>query len=69
MLGNLVPDDPLSANMVYHNEGAHIFMLFIRFFLRKSKNGQCLFNGPAARWRMERPGTVVYLRDVFHNVC
>ncbi|KAI9447862.1 hypothetical protein H4582DRAFT_2093146 [Lactarius indigo] len=22
----------------------------------------------AARWRMERPGTVVYLRDVFHNL-
>ncbi|KAH9076998.1 hypothetical protein EDB83DRAFT_2217806 [Lactarius deliciosus] len=33
-----------------------------------TKNGQCLFNGPAARWRMERPGTVVYLRDVFHNL-
>lgn len=33
-----------------------------------TKNGHCLFNGPAARWRMERSGTVVYLRDVFHNL-
>ena len=30
MLGNLVPDDPLPANLVYHNEGAYIFVLFTR---------------------------------------
>ncbi|KAI0303906.1 hypothetical protein BC826DRAFT_980327 [Russula brevipes] len=33
-----------------------------------TKNGKCLYNGPAARWRMERPGTVVHLRDIFHNL-
>ncbi|KAI0306999.1 hypothetical protein B0F90DRAFT_1622599 [Multifurca ochricompacta] len=33
-----------------------------------TKNGHCLYNGPATRWRMERPGTVVYLRDIFHNL-
>lgn len=33
------------------------------------KNGHCLYNGPAARWRMEHSGTVVHLRDIFYNVC
>ncbi|KAF8505939.1 hypothetical protein F5888DRAFT_1604331 [Russula emetica] len=33
-----------------------------------TKNGNCLYNGPAARWRMEHSGTVVYLRDIFHNL-
>lgn len=33
-----------------------------------TKNGHCLYNGPAVRWRMEHSGTVVYLRDIFHNL-
>ncbi|KAI0000051.1 histidine kinase-like ATPase, partial [Russula vinacea] len=33
-----------------------------------TKNGRCLYNGPAARWQMEHSGTVVHLRDIFHNL-
>jgi len=33
-----------------------------------TKNGHCLYNGPAARWRMEHSGTVVHLRDIFYNL-
>ncbi|KAH9977605.1 histidine kinase-like ATPase [Lactifluus volemus] len=33
-----------------------------------TKSGRCLYNGPSTRWRLERPGTVVYLRDIFHNL-
>ena len=37
MPGNLVPDDPLPANMVYHNEGTHIFVLLTRHFFEMLK--------------------------------
>ncbi|KAI0282276.1 hypothetical protein BGY98DRAFT_955130 [Russula aff. rugulosa BPL654] len=40
----------------------------VRRILKTWKNGHCLYNGPAARWRMEHSGTVVYLRDIFHNL-
>ncbi|KAF7792853.1 hypothetical protein EIP86_003954 [Pleurotus ostreatoroseus] len=28
---------------------------------------ECLYNGPAIRWRLENPGTVVSVRDAFYN--
>jgi DNA mismatch repair protein MLH3 len=42
---------------------------FLLVLFNVLQNGRCLYNGPSARWRLERPGTVVYLRDIFHNVC
>ncbi|KAI0265216.1 hypothetical protein BC834DRAFT_880631 [Gloeopeniophorella convolvens] len=33
-----------------------------------TKSGRCLYHGLATRWRRDRPGTVVYLRDIFHNL-
>jgi len=44
------------------------YRILITFFNIR-KNGHCLYNGPAARWRMEHSGTVVHLRDIFYNVC
>jgi hypothetical protein len=68
MSGNLLPDSHLPADMVYHYKGAHILIILVCRVLKTGKNGHCLYNGPAARWRMEHSGTVVYLRDIFHNV-
>ena len=68
MSGNRLPDSHLPADMVYHYKGTHILMILVFRMLKTCKNGQCLYNGPAARWRMEHSGTVVHLRDIFHNV-
>jgi len=73
MSGNLLPDSHLPADMVNHYKGARILIILVCRILKTWKNGHCLYNGPAARWRMEhsgraRPPTVVYLRDIFHNV-
>ena len=68
MYGNLLPDSHLPADMVYNYKGAHILVILVCRILKTWKNGHCLYNGPAARWRMEHSGTVVYLRDIFHNV-
>ncbi|KZV63354.1 hypothetical protein PENSPDRAFT_758036 [Peniophora sp. CONT] len=32
------------------------------------KNGKCLYDGPSSRWRRDKPGTVVCLRDMFYNL-
>ncbi|KAI0311741.1 hypothetical protein OF83DRAFT_1068318 [Amylostereum chailletii] len=32
------------------------------------KDGKCLYEGPSTRWRRERAGTVVCLRDIFYNL-
>ncbi|KZT24590.1 hypothetical protein NEOLEDRAFT_1170128 [Neolentinus lepideus HHB14362 ss-1] len=32
------------------------------------KDGKCLYNGQAVRWRRQTPGTVVCVRDVFYNL-
>ncbi|KAI0028362.1 hypothetical protein K488DRAFT_21698, partial [Vararia minispora EC-137] len=32
------------------------------------KDSKCLYDGPSTRWRRERPGTVVCLRDIFYNL-
>ncbi|OJT05361.1 DNA mismatch repair protein MutL [Trametes pubescens] len=32
------------------------------------KGGQLLYAGPSIRWRRESPGTVVSIRDAFHNL-
>jgi hypothetical protein len=68
MYGNLLPDSHLTADMVYNYEGAHILITLVRRIPKTWKNGHCLYNGPAARWRIEHSGTVVHLRDIFHNV-
>ena len=68
MYGNLLPDCHLSADMVYNYKGAHTLIILVCRIPKTWKNGHCLYNGPAARWRMEHSGTVVYLRDIFHNV-
>ncbi len=68
MSGNLLSDTHLPADMVYHHKGAYILIVFICSILITWKSGHRLYNGPAVRWRMEHSGTVVYLRDIFHNV-
>lgn len=33
------------------------------------KGGEKLYLGPAIRWRREKQGTTVHIRDAFYNVC
>lgn len=33
------------------------------------KAGETLYAGPSLRWKRERAGTTVSVRDAFYNVC
>jgi len=33
------------------------------------KGGDKIYAGPSLRWRRERPGTIVNIKDAFYNVC
>lgn len=44
------------------------FVLFT-LLLIISQGGKKLYYGAAVRWRREKPGTTVCVRDAFYNVC
>ena len=48
-----------------------VLLIFVPlpWLLITSKGGKKLYYGPAVRWRRERPGTTVCVRDAFYNVC